>query len=176
MSAASASSFDFVAVLKYGAIGISLVCLLTAFWANQSLARRAGEIPEETLATLLTHAKWTMKYSFACLLAAILIEGVSHFYVPITVRIGVVPANLDSDVQRIRSVKVDGDPVWLQVAADPKHVELKNGSGEIKVTPNATVVVYVDGIWSVVKDLDGLAYGQQQRALDTAGGTLEPRQ
>jgi hypothetical protein len=175
MNASSASQFDFVAVLKYGAIGISLVCLLTAFWNNQILARRAGNIPQETLARLLTHAKWTMKFSFACLLAAIAIEAVDHFYAPITVRIGVVPANLDSDVQRIRSVKVDGEPVWLQVAADPTHVALKNGSGEIKVTPNATVVVYVEGIWSAVKDLDGLAYGQQQRALDTAGGTLEPR-
>lgn len=174
MTPPDVSQIDFVQLLKYGAIGISLVCLLTAFWNNQSLTLKASTIPPETLDRLLAHARWTMKFSFACLIAAILIEGISHFSAPITVRVSVVPSNLDSDLQRIRTLKVIGEPVRIQVGSEARDIELKNGTGQIQVGPNTTLLVYVDGMWSAFKDLDGIAYGQQQHSLGTAG-VLEPK-
>jgi hypothetical protein len=160
-------------VLKYGAIGISLACLLLAFWNNQALAARASALPEKVLHELLSHARWTMKYSFACLMAAIVIEVIGRYDAPIELSVGIVPSNLDVDAKRIRSLPEISSPVRLQVGTET--FDLPNGSLKVRVGPNTTLLIYVDGIWSAVKDLDGIVYGQQQIASGRAG-TLEPKQ
>ncbi len=173
MTEPALSQFNFIDVLKYGAIGISLVCLLLAFWSNQSLARGAARLPEDTLKNLLAHARWTMKFSFACLLAAVAIEAVGHFYIPITLQVEIVPSNLESDAKRMRSLKDIAQPIRVEVAPSTSEVKLTNGSARVSVAANSTILVYVDNMWSAVKTLDNVAYGSQQQA-NGAAGTLEP--
>jgi len=172
MTEAAVPGFNLIDALKYGAIGISFVCLLLAFWSNQTLLKKAGGLQKQVLDALVAHSRWTMKFSFVCLLAAIAIEGVDHFSLPVTVKFKIVPSTLDLDVKQIRSPIPMPLPMHVEVSTLNGDVPLDNG---VPVAPGSTVIIYVDQLWNAVKQLDSIVYGQQQRTTNTAG-IVEPKQ
>jgi hypothetical protein len=165
----SSPQLSLIDALRYGAIGISFICLILAFLANQNLTRDAQTLPERTLTKLLAHAKWTMAFSFACLVAAIAIEFADRWAIPVTMRISVVPP---IDVGRLHYLRAQPLPVHVQVGADAP-IEL-SGSQKLLIPPDTTLLVDVDGMWEAVKDLDGDLYGQQKRTSHS-GGVVEPK-
>ena len=159
-----------IGFLKYGAIGVSMACLILAFWTNFNLTRRAQHLQPDALKGLIDYGKWTMKFSVLCLLIAAAVELASHFELPTALVVDVSPTDLEADAKRVHLSRID-KPLRLRFAGG--DVSLLNGAGRIMVTRGSTLYVNLDAMWSALKATDDIAYGERERANGN-GNTVDP--
>lgn len=159
--------------LKYGAIGVSLACLILAFANSRDLNKCAAQLSENKLKHLTAHSRWTMVFAALCLVSAVGVEALEHRQRPVTLSVDVHPSDFIDRAKTLAPLQGVPTPVLIRVAGSADEVQIQKGTGQLRVNNGSTLSINFESMFYAIAQLEAVQIGEQRRQVQKAG-IVEP--
>lgn len=161
-------------VLKYGAIGVSLACLILTFANSKDLNKRAAQISENKLKHLTAHSRWTMAFAALCLVSAVVVEALEHRQRPVLLSVDVHPSDFLDRARTLAPLQGVPQPVLIRVAGSADEVRIQKGTGQLHIRHGSTLSINFESMFYAIAQLEAVNTGEHRRRLQQTG-IVEPR-